>query len=466
MLLSPLSEGWFDIRRLVDYRNDPVGFVRDVLGETPQKWQEEAMIGLVKTGKLAIRSGHGVGKTKLMCWILYWFAFTRTDVKVRATAPTASQLKDILWSEVRKTKEKLPQPLRQMVTILDKEVRIYQSLNQITARTASKSKPEALQGLHDGNVLLLIDEAAGIEEPIFEAAAGSLTTKGAMVVMAANPTKLQGKFFRVFNSEAKGWHLVHVNAEECEYVNREELLDWEEKYGRDSNFYRIRALGEFPTEDIDAVIPYYLLNESVGRDIMQDGEIVWGVDVAELGNDRAALSRRHGNKTLVKTKWWQGLELQELAGRIAVEYWDTHQDLRPSAVQVDAIGVGSGLVPLLREKGVPAFKVNVAENPSTVETHHRLKDELWFKARAWLMSREVSMIDDPELFGELSTMSYYTNDRGKIVVDKNKWKDDHGGKSPDLADSFVLTFARWHPNKAPKKRKPLQHREDGLGWME
>lgn len=77
-------------------------------------------------------------------------------------------------------------------------------------RTASRENPEALQGFHADNLLFLIDEASGIDEVVFEVGLGALSTAGARVVLASNPTRSSGFFYDTHHTSRDRWHTIQV----------------------------------------------------------------------------------------------------------------------------------------------------------------------------------------------------------------------------------------------------------------
>ena len=97
------------------YARAPIGFVREVLHAEPDPWQLEALRAVARGHtRIAIRSGHGVGKTALAAWLMCWFANTRAPFKVAVTAPIAPQLFDALWPELVKWFGLLPQAWRML----------------------------------------------------------------------------------------------------------------------------------------------------------------------------------------------------------------------------------------------------------------------------------------------------------------------------------------------------------------
>ena len=142
------------------YRNDPVKFVRVVLRETPLKWQEE-LLRKIAAGKrrISVRAGHGVGKSTVCSWAIVWVMCTRFPQKCVMTAPTAGQLFDALFSELKAQVNKLPPVLRDSFDVLSDRISLKAAPESsfASARTSSSERPEALAGIHSENVLLIVD---------------------------------------------------------------------------------------------------------------------------------------------------------------------------------------------------------------------------------------------------------------------------------------------------------------------
>jgi hypothetical protein len=275
-------------------------FVRDVLGVTPEPWQAEALEAVGKHDRVSIRSGHGVGKTTLQAWLVLWFLLTHQNCKVPVAANSQDQLRDTIWPEIAKWHRQLPDALKAMIDVQAERIVVVQDPEGAFAvrRTASKDNPEALQGFHAEHLLFLIDEASGIPDVVFEVGMGALSTPGAKVLMAGNPTRASGFFFDTHHSLRSRWHTMHVS---CLDVPRAQghIEDIRAKYGEGSNAWRVRVLGEFPTAEDETVIPLELVLSAVGRNVSSlDYFPVWGVDVARFGDDRTALAKRQANKLL------------------------------------------------------------------------------------------------------------------------------------------------------------------------
>ena len=433
------------LQTLDEWRKNPAQFVTDVWDVTPAPWQKIALDGLVNHDRIAIRSGNGTGKTCFLAWSVLWFLVTHYPAKIACTAPSAHQLADVLWPELGLWLRRMPEALREQFVLTNDRLQLVDGDSFATARTARKETPEVFQGLHAENLLFIADEASGVDDVIFEVGAGSMSTPGAKTILTGNPMRASGFFYDTFNRNADNWYTIKVSALDVSMMPYADVRYPDEiaaTYGRDSNVYRVRVLGEFPTSEDDVLIPMDLLEAAQNRQVSpsQFYAPVWGLDVARFGDDRTALCKRQGNVVLEPVKQWHGHDLMTTCGRIVHEYRETPDALKPGEILVDSIGIGAGVVDRLYELGLPVRGVNVAEKASD-SLYQRLRDELWWKARKWLEGRNVRLPRDEGLISELISVKYSFSSTGRLVVESKKDMKARGQRSPDKADSFVLTFA-------------------------
>lgn len=454
---------------IVRWRDKPVLFVREALGVEPEGWQGEALDRLVGNDRLAVKSGHGVGKTAFLAWVILWWLLSRYPAKVACTANTANQLSDVLWGELDKWWRKLPEGLRGLLELKSDRIELKEDAKQCfgVARTARKEQPEAFQGFHSPHMLFIADEASGIDDVIFEVGKGAMSSPGSKTILTGNPTRTQGYFYDAFHRMRGFWSTLTVPCSASSQVGLKYIEECKEEYGEDSNMFRVRVLGEFPVEGDNVIIPLSWCESAVGRDVemIRGSAHVWGLDVARFGSDRTALAKRNANHLLEPVKWWAGKDLMQVAGLVANEY-QTAQ-VKPDVIYVDAIGIGAGVADRLQELGLPVYPVNVAEVPAVGEKYMRLRDELWWMAREWFHSMSVRIPADDRLMSELTLPTYSFTSGGKIKAeskDELKKRTARGGgdigKSPDLADAFCLTFAGGE--MVPKKQKAIRYPELGI----
>lgn len=493
------AEAYFALREI--WKNDPVQYFKDRLGMSPT-WQQKLILDAIKEegAKVSVRSGHGTGKSGATSGIAWWFLETREYCKVPCTAPTAHQLKDVLWAELAKWLRKSDEHAKRSgihprfwLSSLFRltEDRIYDSTSgddgkewYAVARTSGRSNPDALQGFHasdvtvsadgkelvaqdggdDGKIIFIVDEASGVFEGVFEVAEGALSSHGARLLMLGNPTKTSGYFYRSHHQDRAEFETIHLKTSESPLGDPDYRPRLVRKYGEDSNVVRVRADGEFPKQDDDTLIALEHCEAALVQapyDEPDNQPVRMGVDVARFGNDRTVIIIRQGRNILggyIYSKKRTTFTVGECI-RLANLYGVT--DIYPDDTGLGG-GVTDGLVeaqnqgilkarvhPVTVAATAPAVGLNPVDAPP-----YRLRDYLWMMAAQWLQEEapsfammESNMAED--LAGELSSCSKYTIDSsGNLrILSKEEMKKELGF-SPDLADALNNTFAQNTSNEA------------------
>jgi phage terminase large subunit len=447
------------LNRFKIWREDAILFVNEVLlvnkphiKITAQ--QKQFLSELPRKKRISIRSGHGTGKDASASWAVLWFLSTRIYAKVVCTAPTARQLNDILWSEISKWMR--DSAIADEFVIQSDKIFYKGAPKEWWARAVSPSvkadpadQAETLAGFHGDHLLIIVDEASGVEDPVFIPIEGAMTQEDNRAILIGNPTKNKGYFHDTqFHPEiSKQWFRLHWDSRDSENVKPEYAAYMTTKYGVDSNVFRIRVAGEPPLEDERTLIPLHWAEQCIGKDIEVDEEepIYLGVDVARYGEDKSIILPRHGLKIL---PWigFQGMNTITLAGHVL----QTYQDVNAEGCVVDVIGVGAGTADYLRKKNMPGlFDVNVSWASSDPTKYALLRDELWWRVREKCMYGYYSFPDvkipgetlslGQEIANELSTPFYEFNRNGAIKVEGKKDMKKRGIPSPNIADALGLT---------------------------
>lgn len=445
---------WETIART--YRNDPAGFAEDLLGVTPDVWQAACMTYVGQGGKLlSVRAGHGVGKSAFCAWLVLWHMIVWFPQKTVLTAPTQGQLFDALFSETKMWLKRLPPFLCDLFEAQAERIVLKGNTDAsfVSARTASKERPEALAGIHceAGSVLLIADEASAIPEEVYEPATGSMSGAQAHTVLISNPTRVTGLFYDTHNrlklrTEKDGdgnvrslgqWKTVHVSCLDSSRADDKFIEQIKETYGIESNAYRVRVLGEFATREDDVLIPAVLVDAAVKRDMAMDigSPLIYGLDVARFGDDRTVLVKRRGG-TVIDIKWWSKEDTMATVGRVVNE---AKLD-KPDEICVDSIGIGAGVADRLREMGHPCKDVNVAESSPMNPAANRLRDDLWLQVRDWFTAGAAKIPDNDRLKQDLKAPTYGFSSGGRIVVESKALMKKRRLPSPDYADALCLTF--------------------------
>lgn len=432
--------------------DDPVAFAQQTLAFTPWSKQIEVMHSVRDQDRTAVRACHGVGKTAVAAQIALWFLGTRPNSRVITTAPTWAQVERLLWVQIRSAVARahqagkghvFPKPNKTALEIADDWFALGLSTNQ----------PERFQGHHADHLLLIVDEASGVDESIFEAAEGFLTAEGAKVLLIGNPTRIGGQFHRCFTSERARWNQIHISVLDSPNYTGEPVpphvarslprASWAEEaraaWGEDSPMYQVRALGNFPSHAENAVIPLILVEQAQQRDLPADPatetDIVIGCDVARYGSDETVITRRVGRQVRILDRY-HGQPTTVTAGKIA-QYAGETQD-HVTRIVIDDTGVGGGVTDQLRDVGrwtVTAF--NGAEKPYRPEYPNR-RSELWFEAAAQMPGLDLDT--DEQLAADLTSPRYQLNLRNQRQVEPKDETKRRLGRSPDRADAVLLTL--------------------------
>lgn len=464
----------------------PERFVREQFKAEPDPWQVDGLRAFGRgERKISIVACHNPGKTAFMSWCAIIQILTRFPQKTVVTAPTGSQLFDAFFTEFKIWLGKLPPELQALVEVKSDIIELCATKDTrkdsfISIRTARPENPEAMQGVHreDGYVLLLVDEGSGVHDRIYESGKGSMAGKRVTTIISSNPVKSTG-YFHGTQTAFTGWHRIHITGDPDDElgpgsyfsgrVNPEFVKDIIDEYGKDSNAYRVRVQGLFPRADDDTIIPFEAVEQSLVRDVRPNlyAPIVWGVDVG-ISGDLSALAKRRGHELLEPIKTKADLnDTMLVVGWVKSEWDATPTEERPEDICVDFLGIGAGVAHRLREMGLPARAINVAENPAlNGERFRNLRTELWYSARDWFMSRECRMPRDKYLERELTAQRYKIIDSsGKVWALPKSEMRKVIRRSPDRADAFMLTFASTATSALhgrPKWNAPLKRGIKGI----
>lgn len=431
---------------LAKLKDNPVLFVKEILGAEPDEWQAQALKSLVTESRNAIRSGHGVGKSCMLAWACLWFLFTRPYAKIVVTAPTMRQLFDVFMSEISKWlgKSKL---LSNLFEYTKSKIAFKGAPNEwfLVARTAAK--PENLAGFHADHLLFILDEASGIDDSIFEVVEGALTGANNKLLMCSNPTRNSGFFKRAFFEDRELYHTMKISSADSKRVSSEFCKRLIKQYGEDSDVVRVRVFGEFPKAEADGLIALEYVEAAINREPVYLGDLVIGVDVARQGNDLTVCAARIGNKLLPLEKW-QHVDLMTTCGRVIhmLEEIMIKHKKKKAKINVDDTGIGAGVTDRLREvlneKSLAVTVIGCHNGAKARDNRYvNFVTECYFALRDRFVKGEIMLPRDDELIAELTTRKFSINSSDKIVLEPKDGFKKRIGHSPDRADAVALAFA-------------------------
>jgi hypothetical protein len=463
------------IDAMVGFRHDPLGFVlfsfewgKGELAEFdgPDEWQRQTMgqigeqlkageISVQEAVQIAIASGHGIGKSALVSWIILWAISTHEDTKGVVTANTENQLKTKTWAELAKWYRLCITRhwFEFTATALFSKDPDHEKTWRIDMVAWSERNTEAFAGLHNKGkrILLVFDEASAIPDLIWEVSEGALTDSNTEIIWCAfgNPTKNTGRFRECFGKFKHRWHTRQIDSRTVKMTNKVQLQKWVDDYGEDSDFVRVRVRGVFPAASSNALLGPEEVEAAMAREYKPEqfnyAAVILGVDVARQGDDSSVIAKRQGMAAF-PLKSLRIPDTMLVAAQVG-QQWDENE---ADACFVDATGgYGVGVIDAMRQTGRDPIEVYF-NGKATDPRYFNKRSEMYFELAKWIKGGG-SLPKDTELAEELVATTYsFQGDKFRLD-DKDTIKEELG-RSPDKADALALTFA------APVHKRTLASR--------
>lgn len=432
----------------------PLFFAREVLRVKLWSKQKAVLAALPRHRRVAVKSGNGLGKGFCAAVAVLWFLYSHDPAIVLSTAPTFRQVRHILWRQIRR----LYRPTAAVLggKMLDTR---WELAEDRYALGLSADSADQFQGFHSPNMFIVVDEAEGVSDEIYEAIEAIMTSAETRLLLIGNPTTVAGAFRRAFYQERHLYHTVTISALDSPNVRAGKVVvpglttgEWVQErqqiWGEDNPIYRARVLGEFPNQAEDTLIklsdieaatrqePPSIQSACGGQESPDEHEhAVLAVDVARFGSDRSVILRRRGCR-VEDIQTFRGMDTMQLAGWVTVAI----RDCQPAQVYIDEVGVGAGVVDRLREQGYPVRGINVARAARQGDVFANLRAEGYWRLRDLFASGQILIPPDSQLMGELAALRYSYDSLGRVIMESKETMRSGGMPSPDKADALMLAF--------------------------
>jgi len=446
-----------DLKEIEHWQQDPGYFFKDILGINAWEKQIEIAESVRDNERTIVPASFGVGKTFIAAAITIQFLCSYIPSKVITTAPTFRQVKDLLWREIRNIykKSKIPLGGRLLTQVLEFDEDWF-----ALGFSTDEYDPDKFTGYHSENVLVVFDQASGIPKTLWDAAEGLMTSARCRWLAIGNCTSSDSEFFKNCKPNSE-WKRIHITAFDSPNVKAGENIypgliahDYpqkrKEKWGEDSVMYQIFVKAEFPKEGTDNLISYHNAEQSL-LDSWENGEPVEiGCDPAEEGRDKTIIIARRGYRIVeieIHTKQFPTvttgncIQMAERLGKIC--------NINPKniPIKIDAIGIGSGIAPSLREQGYKGIGIKSSENAFDEEHYKGLRTELAFNLRDRFNNVEIGIsknIPDhirEEWEADIIEPKFGITEKGKYILEQKDRTKKRLKRSPDYFDATVLAFA-------------------------
>lgn len=477
-----------DATRFAKYRDDPVGFARDVLGLPVFEqhgtgiWRKQReILEAVRDHRLVtVRSGHGTGKTHSLAILVLWWLYGRQGTVV-TTASGWEQVRTVLWRQIHlllhQAKVYLP---RLPEHPLQTELAITETWK---AFGRSVDNPTAFQGIHDPRLLVVIDEAPGIKAEVHRALRSLVTGRENRLIMIGNPVEYGGAFWESHQPESR-FHQIHVDCyDHPNLVEQRELIpgavtqEWvheqAEEHGEGSPEFLARVRGEFPTEGTSAVFSQRVVDRAMdearyaeAREQALQGKdpVVFALDVARFGKNKTVLVERRGG-VIVSMEAWQGHDATVTQDRVVALIGSVRDSGAPiGALVVDETGLGGPVLDHLRRAMPWCTMVGFNGGRAARDgIYANRRSEAYLRVRrTWFDQDAVRLPYHRQLRADLLAPTYGFNATSKLQVERKEQLERRGVESPDYGDAVLMAFVNDWTQDAPQLVEPTRDQDPSI----
>ena len=441
--------------------NDIHLFAREILGFSPTwqqselldyiQWETFAPINQTKKG-IAVKSGQGPGKTAAVAVGALFRLMQQPGSFVLVTSPTRRQVEDIFISEIQRRLAKAPIEFQQMIDVQKTRVRVG-GFSKWEMVTATSVRPENVQGYHEENMTVVVDEASGIPRKIWSTLKGTVTQPGNLLIAIGNPNERDSEFFDMFNKDAHLYHCLTWNAEESPNVDKKHITRMAAEYGRESDTYRVRVLGEFPRESPNVVIRYEdLLHACRNKTFIESFGVLSpfetrntrqvGIDLARFGSDESVVVFRY-NCAVVKVLHFTKTDPSDVIRTAFANQREIGWSDDSVVYCVDAGGMGQGVMHIFRDAKKRWFEFSSGGTAQESHVYHDAITEAYFVLRKMTRDQLIHLREDQLMFSQMISRQYRYDDGKFRLESKDEYLTRVGTEeftSPDRADAHAMAF--------------------------
>lgn len=469
------------IESVASFEHDPKGYANFAydwgvgelqLADGPRKWQSELLgdigdhLGNEKTRHqplmIAVASGHGIGKSSVVGMVIDWALSTCEDTRVVVTANTDTQLKTKTVPEVTKWLRRSItshwfKHTATRITSIDSD---HETSWKCDFTPWSEHNTEAFAGLHNERkrIVLIFDEASAIADNVWEVAEGALTDENTEIIWLCfgNPTRVSGRFRECFRKYRHRWIHKQIDSRTVEGINLVQIRKWEDDYGADSDFFKVRVRGQFPKSGDKQFISTELADASRERGAERftynmNMPLSIGIDFARSGDDSSVIRARRGRHVYPSIRFKERNSMK--AAAIVMDKITQARQLwgsAPDGIFADGGSIGGPIIDRMKQLGCEdVIEVMFGSSAEDKDQWGNKRIEMWASMRDWL---EVGCIDDnQQLYDDLiAPEMLIMKNRDQFILESKEDMKKRGIPSTDEGDALALTFAYPVSKKKPE----------------
>ena len=484
---------------IAQFYEDPLGFVKfaypwgepgHLAGEHgPDSWQTAFLEDLgrevsergfngraaVDAVRMAAASGHGIGKSTLVAWLVDWIMSTRPFSQGTVTANTFIQLQTKTWAAIQHWTNLCITSHWFRITGNRMYHRNFPAKWFCSAQTCREENSEAFAGQHaaTSTSFYIFDEASAVPDGIFDVAEGGLTDGEPMMFLFGNPTRNSGRFHKiVFGSSRPRWNHRSIDSRTSDRTNKQQIAKWVYDYGEESDFVRVRVRGIPPNA---SELQYIDLGRVHGaqtreRETLKDEPLVAGCDVSAGGAAWNVVRFRRGLNARPGPDVPEPIRLAGEVGTREVMIAKLAQVMssRDPATRVAMLFVDSAFgAPIVERLKVLGFdnvaEVNFGETRTPDNHFANMRSYMWAQMKEWLATGAIDRADE-NLEVDLTSPGYHLNRSEQLLLESKQQMQARGVEPVDDGDALALTFAQ---PVAPERRETRPPAMSGRGgsWM-
>lgn len=448
-------------RKVRSWRENAAQFAYDNFKIELDTWQREALEA-VSAGKyeprrrLAMKSCTGAGKSTTLA-IIGWHrlaCFAKVGSHPKGAALSGEgrdNLRDNLWAEMAKWQERSVflkeafQWSKEQIVAKDHPSTWFLSARSYAKDADTEAIGRSLSGLHSDFPFVLLDEIGDMPVTVGQKASQIFTggVVDGLIAAAGNPTSTSGLLYHVAEKERELWHIITITADpddpkRTSRVDIEHAREQIRLNGRDNPWVMATILGLFPPHGFNTLFSIDQVEAAMGKHLPENTynflEKRIGVDVALYGDDRTVFFPRQGlasfTPDIIRSQEPADISARLIQKKLGIKSDREFID--------DTGGWGSGVISSMKAAGYHPYGVQAA-GKAPDDRYYNMRAYMWFKALEWLKDGGA-LPRIPELVAEL-TSPRYTIKNGKFIIEPKEEIKKRLGRSPDIAEALIQTFA-------------------------
>lgn len=446
----------------------------------PYDWQMEELSKLsmhlmnpetrYKTYRLIISSGNGAAKTAFGAMVIMMLMYTQ-QLQARITANTDPQMKQIIWPEYdvwyrhARYADVFFEKLGTSIKARDEKL---SSKWRVDTVNWSEQTPQAISGLHNKGkaIAYVFEEAPGIPAVIWQYASGAFTETDTIKIWMAfgNSDDPESKFEQLMDSAT--WRSRRIDTRTLSHIDEDQIKDWLMDAGgdEDDDDFRVRVRGMPRKSSKDAIMSADLINAGLARRKDFDKSTVEMLpsvltcDPAWKGGDETCIWYRQGPYACLLEKYkLKDVAEDHMYTYNRMVYWE--RVVKADAVMIDQ-GEGTAIWTLANNDGKYWELISFASAANDAATFQEsefgnIRAQMYYEGKKFLQNGGVLDSKNPKYIEDIKRQLAWTHGmrhkvHGKKMCEPKLDVKSRVGKSPDVADGFILSFARPVTERLPE----------------